>query len=770
LAGQQKVAFTGVVVDAQTQQALVNATIFMQPGALGIISNLEGVFTVQLVPGSYTFEISYLGYEPLKQEVKITKSDHKTFKLSEKSVSVESVTVTGQKQDVNIQSNNSGVIRLSGKEISRLPNLMGEADIINAMRLTPGVQGVGEGNPGLYVRGGDAGQNLFLIDNMPLYNPSHLLGFFPVFSSEIVAGATIIKGAIPAQYGGKASSVIDIDLKEGNSQNFSASGSVGLLSADITLETPLFDQNASLLISGRGTYLGLFKAAVEPLFQSSDNIFFNTDYGFYDGSLKFNYRYSERTRLSFTAFANSDDYFFADSEFKVSNQMQWGNQAAQLNVNHLFGENLRAKLAVGTTRYNFNIDAGFDKYSVSLASAIEDWTQSLDFIFTPSGKSTWRFGQQYTRHLLIPSKINVDVENVYYENDNQYFSNEWASYIQGNFKLSEKFSLAGGIRQTLFQHLGPFTRYTRDVFGKLSDSTLYRAGEIIKSYYGLDPNISAVFVINSRSSIKSSVSRVHQYIHLASVGTVSLPTDVWLPSTYFIPPQVVTQFTTGYFRNFDDNVYETSAEGYFKYLGNQIDFLNGVLDNSDNTRIEDNIVLGNGLAFGIELFVKKKMGRTTGWVSYTLSRTLRKFDVFKEGAYFPAKYDRVHDFSFTLNHKLSERWDISASFIYATGNAMTLPAGRYLIQGNIANHYTDVNSFRMPAYHRLDISANYQLKKLGRFESWLNFSVYNVYNRANPYYIYFRVKGDVDAYYLSVHPREISLFPILPSITWNFKF
>lgn len=770
LSGQVLLKYSGTVLDAENKQPLINATLRLLPGNAGFVTDEEGNFELNIKPGNYTLEISYLGYEPLKKNLTLTQNIKETLYLTSKSVQVNQVTISSKKPDENIQSNKSGLVELDQKTIQQLPNLMGEPDIINALRLTPGVQGVGEGNPGLYVRGGDAGQNLILVDGMALYNPSHLLGFFPVFNADIINNVKIIKGAIPSNYGGKAASVIDIGLKPGNMQQFSGSGSIGILSGDLTLEMPLIKEKASLIVSGRRTYLDLVKSATEPFIKEADNLLSQTDYFFQDGSMKLVYRLSPKTQLQASTYASSDSYLLSDPEFNLTNKMQWYNQAAGLKISHAFSENFRSNYSGNYTRYRFDINALFDKYSFTLGSSIEDWNQYLDFVYAPSDKTNWRWGGQYIRHTLTPNKINVDVEQVYFENTNRYFSNEWATFLQGDFKLTDRFSFTAGLRQTLFQHVGPFTTYERDAFGKLTDSTVYASGEVVKNYLTLDPNFSMVYIVNKESSIKSSLSMVHQFIHLASVGTVSLPTDVWLPSTSFIKPQRVAQFTAGYFRNFFNNNLETSIEGYYKYLDNQVDFLNGVLDNFDNTRIEDNIIEGSGMAFGAELFIKKQVGQTTGWISYTLSKTIRKFDAINDGNYFPAKYDRVHDFSLTINHQLNEKWNISSAFIYATGNAMTLPAGRYVIQGNIANDYTDVNSFRMPAYHRLDISANYQFRKRGRFESWINFSVYNVYNHANPYYIYFRVKGNIEEYSLSVHPREISLFPILPSITWNFKF
>jgi hypothetical protein len=770
LVAQEAIELQGIVKDSASIEALAFAAVTITPINKGLATDENGKFNIILPKGEYTLQISFLGYTTLTKTIILVENTSLVFYLNQSSVTVVDVTVSSKRDDENIRSNQVGVLKLDSKEISKLPTLMGEPDIINAIRLTPGVQGVGEGNPGLYIRGGDAGQNLFLLDNMPLYNPSHLLGFFPVFNSDIIDNALIIKGGIPAQYGGKASSVIDISMKQGNNSVFAGSGSIGLLSSDLTVESPINKGKGSIIISGRRTYLNVLKSASQAFTKSSNNFFNKTDYFFYDASLKFTYKLTNKTRIYLTAFGGEDLYNLTDSEFDISNKMNWVNACAAVRLNHAFTEKLLVNVVSSKTMYNFNIDAGFDKYFINLFSGIDDWNNSLDFTFLRKPKLPLKFGLVYSKHILTPNKVDVNAGEVNFNNASQYHSNEMAAYMNADFNVSTNLTFSGGLRTSYFQHIGPYTHYSRNEFGQLSDSTVFAKNESVKGYFTADPNFKWVYLLNKTSSIKGSLSMAHQFIHLASVGSVSLPTDVWLPSTQYIKPQRVSQITAGYFRNFLENTYETSVELYFKKMENQVDFLNGVLDNFDNTKIEENIIFGTGMAFGAEFFIKKKIGTTTGWISYTLSKTIRKFDEINNSAYFPAKYDRVHDFSFTINHQLNKKWDISAVFVYATGNAMTLPAGRYLIQGNVANHYTNVNSFRMPAYHRIDISANYKFKKIGRVESWLNLSLYNAYNHANPYFMYFQVKGDLDNYYLSVSAKQISLFPILPSVTWTFKF
>ncbi len=760
----------GIVIDSVTSQPLVNAAVKISPGFEGIITNDEGVFDVDLNKGKYIFVISYLGYKAHKMNLDLNNKATVIIKLQPISVEVGDINISGKRDDDNIRKNAIGTVEINAKEIEALPALMGEPDVINSIRLTPGIQGVGEGNSGIYVRGGDAGQNLILLDNMPLYNPAHLLGFLPVFNSDIINNVKVVKGGMPAYYGGKASSVIDIEMREGSTERFKGSGSVGLLSADLTLQTPLNKGKGSIIVSGRKTYFELLKTITNSLTNSSNQFLTNTDYSFYDGSAKLFYKLTPKTRLYISTFIGNDTYGMIDDEFDVSNEMEWGNFAGALHLNHVFNDVFSGSLTSGFTKYHFGMEAMLDQYNIDIFSEVEDWYQNFDFNYISESGSKFRFGGQFTYHIITPNKIDVNVEDVKYKNINKYYSNELAAYINFEKQLTKKINIDAGLRYTYYQHIGPYTHYTRDEIGQLADSIVFSKNEKVKDYHGFDPHFTWRYLVNDFSSIKGSFSLANQFIHLASVGSVSLPTDVWLSSTSFIKPQKVAMGSVGYFRNFIDNMFETSVELYYKKMYDQIDFRNGVLDNVDNTKIENNIVTGEGQSYGVEFFVKKQLGNTTGWISYTFSKTNRVFEEFNNGETFPAKYDRVHDLSVTLSHKINKKWNVSAVFIYATGNAMTLPAGRYMIQGNVANHYTGVNSFRMPSYHRLDLSANYILKKKRWLESTLNFSIFNVYNRANPYFIYFRIEGNLDEYYLSVEPQQISMFPILPSITWIVKF
>lgn len=768
-ANAQKALVTGKIIDENTGETLIGASIAIESLNIGTITNENGEFELKVPVGTYKISVSYLGYDIKNQEIEINKKTNLDFKFKKSDISIDEVEISAKKDDENITSDKVGAVTINAKEINKLPSMFGEPDVIKAVKLTPGIQAGGEGDVGLYVRGGDAGQNLILFGDMPLYNPSHLLGLYSVFNTDAIDKVTVFKGAIPAYYGGKGASVIDIGMKNGSTDSFKGSGSVGILSSDLTLESPINNGKGSIIISGRQAYLNAIEYLVAPINNRASNFFETTNYTFTDLSAKVHYRLSKKDRVTISAYHGKDSYSLNDSTSNLQNGIDWGNTAANIQYNRVITPNIFVNVSAGLTNYKFDLNARFLDYNLSLKSNIQDYYGKIDFTHIFQTKGGLKYGLHYADHELIPNSLDANLEDISYENKTKYKTREISPYINGNYNLTDKLKLTSGIRYTLYQHTGPFTKYLDTNSLIEGDSIVYNKKEIVKSYHTIDPNISAVYLINKSSSVKGSVGITHQFIHLASVGSVSLPTDLWIPSTDFIKPQQVGIASIGYFRNFLNNEYETSIEAYYKNMQNQIEFLNGLIDNFDNSQFESNLLFGEGKAYGLEFMAKKTAGKLTGWVSYAISRTYRKFDEIGKD-FFPAKYDRIHDLSATASYQLSKQWDVSATFIYATGNAMTLPTGRYIISGNLVNEYTSVNAFRMPAYHRLDLSANYHFKKRGRFESSLNFSIYNAYNRSNPYYVYFEVEGSIRQYQLSVKPKEISLFPILPSVTWNFKF
>ena len=655
---------SGKITDKQTGEPLVSASIAFMPGNIGCVTNPDGIYKLSLPDGFYYITISYLGYQKQSDSLMLNKSIIKNYRLETSSVSLTHIDINAKADNNNVTSNQPSSVTLKNKEITQLPSLFGESDVLKAIRLTPGIQAGGEGNQGLFVRGGDAGQNLVLFDGMTIYNPTHMMGFFSVFNSDAVESIQLIKGGMPSQYGGRASSAILVGAKEGNYEHPSGSASMGFLSSDLTIESPFGKSNGSVIISGRRAYLGLIRSIVNKLDFKTNRFFKDNRYYFYDINGKVSYKLSSHDRLYLSGYYGNDNYRMDKSDYQLSTHMKWGNRLGSLRCNHIFNSSFSGNQTIGYSGYNFNLDASFNQYAFHLSSKIEDWYYKADFFCLKFLDHQLQYGLNYTHHRLSPNNINASLNQVTYDNAPVYYSHETSVYMNDQWVLTHRLTCNIGLRFTNYIQSGPYTQYALDDNGFVTDSTVYKKNAIIKTYNRLEPRLSAVYQINDYSSVKASYCINQQFIHLASVGSVSIPTDFWIPSTKNIRPQWVTQYTLGYFRNFADNQVETSVEAYYKKMNDQIEFRNGLFNNVNRNAIEENIVRGKGYAFGIEFFVKKNIGKTTGWLSYTLSRTLRQFDEINSGKLYPAKYDRIHDLSITLMHRLNDKWNFSAVFIF----------------------------------------------------------------------------------------------------------
>lgn len=684
---------------------------------------------------------------------------------------------------------------------------MGEVDLLKIIQLLPGVQSAGEGNSGYYVRGGGPDQNLILLDEAVVYNASHLFGFFSIFNADAVKNVNLIKGGMPANYGGRLASVLDINMKEGNNQQYKVDGGIGIISSRLTVQGPIKKDTASFIISGRRTYIDVLS---KPFIKKTARAY-GSGYYFYDLNTKINYRLSDKDRLFLSGYFGRDVFTYKNSESNFNVDVPWGNATTSLRWNHLFSDKLFVNTSAIFSDYKFEFGALQSGFEFRLFSGIRDWNTKVDFNYYPNTKHNVKFGANYVYHIFTPTSATAKAGDVEFDLGKavKLRGHESAIYINDDFDITNLLKINYGFRYSDFIQAGPFDRYVKDVTGsKIVDTISYRRGEIIAHYGGIEPRISTRFIIDEQSSIKAGFTRNMQYIHLATLSSVSLPTDVWMPSTSVIKPQVGYQYAVGYFRNFKKDVYETSVELYYKDIQNMIEYKegaspdNGVKDNPDNS-----FTFGKGTAYGAEFFVKKRTGKFNGWVGYTLAWTNREFPELNNGKPFPAKYDRRHDLSVVLTYDWSKQWTFSTIFIYATGNTATLPVARFFIENRIVSEYGERNSYRMTPYHRLDLSATYtpdrakhlekkaerktkrmikkgiaanehsfpekesRMKKMFKnYETNWNFSVYNVYNRHNPYFIYFDNVGDAASGTLEVKAKQVSLFPILPSITWNFKF
>jgi len=640
---------------------------------------------------------------------------------------------------------------------------------MKTIQLTPGVQSAGEGNSSFYVRGGGPDQNLILLDEAVVYNASHLFGFFSVFNADAVKNIELTKAGMPANYGGRLASVLDISMKEGNSHDYHVDGGIGLISSRLTVQGPVKKDTSSFIISARRTYIDLL---MKPFIKKT-SAFKGTSYYFYDLNTKINYRLSDKDRIFLSGYFGRDIFSLNQKDLSFKNTIEWGNATTSFRWNHVFAPKLFLNTSIIYSNYQFEMGATQSDYDIKLYSGVTDYNGKLDFSYFPDSRHKVKFGGNYIYHIFTPNNATAKTSGVDLDlgDEVRLFSNDVAIYANDEWDVNDKIKINGGLRYTYFQFLGPFDRFILNSSNQVIDSIHYGLWENIKTYNHLEPRLSMRYGINEVSSIKASFSQNYQYIHLASVTAVSLPTDIWVPSTDIVKPQFGTQYSLGYFRNFRKNMWESSVEVYYKDMKNQIEFKEGSLpeDNIKNNT-DNNMTFGRGWSYGAEFFVNKRTGQWTGWLGYTLSYTKRKFPEINGGKEYWAKYDRRHDVSFILSYEYNEKWTFSAIWVYATGNAMTLPISRYVINGAIVSEYGPKNDYRMPAYHRADISATYTGKKHKKYESSWNFSIYNLYNRYNPYYIYFQTTGTVAEYHLETQAKQVSLFPILPSVTWNFKF
>ncbi len=769
---QEKEKFTvsGYVKEDATGEYSIGATVYIKELIKGTSTNQYGFYSITVPKGNYHLVVSYIGFDDIVQEIKLDKDLRVNVSIKLNSIVTDEVEIDAQKANKNVSSTQMGVNKLEMEEIKKLPAFLGEVDILKTIQLLPGVKSSGEGNSGFYVRGGGPDQNLILLDEAVVYNASHLFGFFSVFNGDAVKNLNLIKGGMPAQYGGRLSSVLDISMKEGNSKSYHAEGGIGVISSRLTLQGPFIKKDTgSFIVSGRRTYIDIL---TRPLIKSTSP-FKGSGYYFYDLNTKINYRLSDKDRLFLSGYFGRDVFTYnnKDNGFKV--EIPWGNATTSLRWNHLFNDKLFMNTSAIFSDYNFSFGATQSGFEFKLFSGIRDWNMKCDFGYFPSIRHEVKFGANYTYHTFIPSNASAKSGDVEFDLGKivKQYAHEAAIYISDDFDLTEKIRLNGGLRYSYFIQVGPFDRYIKDLQGNTIDTITYRKGKKVKNYGGLEPRFAIRYAINKKSSFKASYTQNYQYVHLASLSAVSLPTDIWVPCSELVKPQFGTQYAVGYFRNFKEDTYESSVELYYKTMKNQVEYKEGALpEDNVNDNADNQFTFGNGRSYGAEFFLKKRKGKFNGWVGYTLSWTTRVFPEINQGKEFYAKYDRRHDASLVLAYEITKKLSLSTIFVYGTGNAITLPVARYLYEGSLVNLYGERNSFRLAPYHRMDIAATLQGKKHKKYESSWSFAVFNVYNRKNPYFIYFQNEGDIKKGNLVIKAKQVSLFPILPSVTWNFKF
>ncbi len=753
---KEKYVVSGHIRDNATGEDLIGATVLVEGlSNTGAVSNNYGFYSLSLPDGNYILRFQYIGYNSQQIPVALSENVKLDIELVETPVEIGGVIVTGDRPDRNISSLEMGNVKMVPKQIETIPVIFGERDILKTIQLTPGVKSAGEGNSGFYVRGGGIDQNLILLDEAPIYNASHLLGFFSIFNSEAIRDASLLKGSIPAEYGGRASSVFDIKMKEGNLKKYDVTGSVGLISSNLAVEGPIVKDKGSFIISARRTYADMF------LRLSKNEDLKNTQLYFYDLNLKANYKINDNNRIYLSGYLGRDNFGYSDRF-----GFDWGNSTGTLRWNHNFSEKLFSNASFIVSNYSYEINILGD-YNVTVRSEIKDINLKHDFTWYLNTQNTLKFGVNAIFHEILPGEISADDYSIVKpQSISRRRAIEWAAYLSNSQNISERLKLYYGLRLSLFSNVGPGEFYEFDDQGELIETIKIDKFKFFKTQGGLEPRVAVNYILNGQSSVKASYNRIYQFLHLLSNSTTTTPTDLWLPSSNNVKPQISDQVSLGYFRNFKDNEFESSVEIYYKGLKNQIDYKNGA-ELVFNSTVESELVFGRGWAYGAEFMFKRNIGRLNGWISYTLSRTLRQFDAINNGKAFPARNDRIHDLALVGIYEINKKWNFSATWIYYTGNAVTFPSGKYKIEGLPVGYYTERNGYRMPAYHRLDLGLTWQRKKTEKFESSWNFSIYNAYGRENAYFIQFSEKEDNPGVTEAV---QFALFRAIPSISYKFKF
>jgi hypothetical protein len=753
-----KFTVSGTVKSTRTGETILGATIRVVEPPVGTVTNEYGFYSITLpANGSYQMEISAVGFKTKTLNFSLTEDRVEHIQMEEEVKDLQKVTITASPGSRSLRSPQMGLEKLSIRETKNIPVIFGERDVLKTIQLLPGIKSAGDGNSGFYVRGGAADQNLILLDEAIVYNPSHLLGFFSTFNSDAIKNVSVYKGGMPAQYGGRLSSVLDVRMNDGNNKEYNVSGGVGLISARLNVEGPIQKDRSSFLISARRTYADVF------LKLSPDSNINRSRLYFYDLNAKVNYTLGDKDHLYLSGYFGRDVLGQANLA-----GINWGNTTATLRWNHLFNRRLFSNTSLIYSNYDYKINSNQDGSNYNIFSQIRDWNIKEELQWYAGSKNTLNMGIDGIFHTIRPGEVTAEGNDAGINSIalQRRYALETAVYATNTWKPSDKFSLTYGIRLSAFSVLGKGDYYTFDANGSITDTMHYSSGQVVKTYVNPEPRIAASYQLNGVSSVKASYVRNTQNLHLISNSTTNSPTDKWVANTNVIKPEISDQWSVGYYRNLADDRYELTVETYYKDMQNQIDYRNGARIFT-NLPIETQLLYGKGRAYGIEWLLKKKAGRFTGWLSYTLSKTELKIDGINNGQWYNARQDRTHDIAIVGMYELNKKWTLSANWIFYTGDAVTFPNGKYTEDGNVYFYYTNRNGYRMPNYHRLDLGATCQLKKTRKFSSELAFSLYNAYGRQNAYQIDFRQSKDNPNMTEAV---QTSLFTFVPSISYNFKF
>ena len=742
-------------------EALPGASVAVPALNTGAAADSVGHFVLRLPAGRHRIEVAFVGYEQMTREVNLSKNQRLNLDLVESGNELGEVVVEGSVTlEEKLKTTQMGVEHISIREAKLLPALFGEVDILKILQLKPGVQSGGEGTSGLFVRGGSSDQNLVLVDNTVVYNPNHLFGLFSVFNSDAVQSVDLYKSGFPAQFGGRLSSVVDVKLREGNRQHYVATGGVGLISSRLTYEGPINKGKGSFIVSGRRTYFDIFTRALNKANENKENYSPIPDYYFYDFNAKANYTLGAKDQLFLTGYLGRDVFGFS-STGGFNFNFSWGNTVGALRWNHVFSPKLFVNTSVSVSDYKYNLTNRLDQFSFGLGSRITDYSGRTDFEYTPNDRHVLKAGAMFTQHKFGVGRLDANSSDgrINFGSDIAYFGQEGALYASDNYKATDKLQLEGGLRLTGF-----------------------RSGA--NQYAGLEPRAAARYALNDRTSFKLNYAMMYQYVHLVTNSGATLPTDIWYPSRLAVKPQRSQQASTGVSFLLGKGKYLLTNEVYYKWGQNQIDFKDGA-QLFVNPELDSEFIFGKSWSYGNEVYLEKKTGKTTGWIGYTLAWSWRNFQPqrgtngINNGADFHPNYDRRHNLTVVVIHQLNARLSLTASFVYSSGSLTTLPLGRFGVQDIPGSStsidprpvpiYPDRNSYQLIPYHRLDRGAVYKIGT--RRNQDLTLSIYNAYNRRNAYFVFFdTVKDKATDRTTGFRAQQVSLFPVIPSLTYNFRF
>ena len=777
---QEKFTISGYVTAAESGEELIGATVAVKSIGTGVSANVYGFYSLTLPQGTYSVTYSFIGYDEKVKTIELNSNQKIDIELLEAANEIDEVVIEAEGAEQNIKSIEMSVNKIDAKDIKKIPALLGEADVVKSVLLLPGVSTVGEGSTGFNVRGGGIDQNLVLLDEAPVYNSSHLFGFFSVFNPDAVKNVKLVKGGIAPEYGGRLSSILDVRMKEGNSKKFTGTGGVGLIFSRLALEGPINDKT-SFIVAGRRSYADVL---AKPFL---NNDLRDSRFYFYDLTAKINHRINENNRIFLSG-------YFGRDVFGSGFAFNWGNATATFRWNHIFNVKLFMNLTTfySDYDYSFGIEEDDARDDFEWSSSIVSGSIKPDFTYYLNNKNTVKFGGQIIYYDFKPAEAAFISDG---QSNSlslpEKFANESGVYAQNEQKIGSRLSLLYGARVSHFRFEGDreqeYVNGEPGIRKELASETLneselykldlgfwrpsYRNYKSNTSYTNFEPRFAVNYSLTETSSLKASFNRMTQYLHLISNTVASTPVDLWLPTTNNIEPQIADQVAVGYFRNFKQNKYEASVELYYKDFQNQIDYI----DNADlffNTQLEGDLLSGDGRAYGVEWYIKKNTGKLTGWVSYTLAKTERQVNGINRDAWYPTRFDRAHNLSVVSSYELTEKWSFSANFVFSSGTPATFPTNRYEIQGVVLPHNDGDarNNYRIPNYHRLDISATLtpEKNKDRKFNGEWVFSVYNVYSRRNPFSIFFEQDNDSPRVTNAVRFAVIGSF--VPAVSYNFNF